>query len=155
MRMRKKLVIAAGAVGGLAIGSAAFAFFTTGGAGTGTATVGTSTNVTLELDGAVPALLPGAPAPIGIRVTNPAGAASQTVTAITMAVSGVAQINPNAPGPACTVDDFAVSSPSLASPRSLAAGQSAVFSGTLELRNLATNQDNCMGASVSLSFTAG
>lgn len=154
MKLRNKLVIVGGAVAGVGLASAAYAYFSAGGTGSGTATVGTGVNVTLELDGELPALLPGTAVPVTIRVTNPADAPAQTLTGVTLEVSTVTQVDPGAEGPACTADDFETTAPVLEAPMALAPGEATTVTGSVLLRNLDSNQDNCRGATLELAFTA-
>jgi hypothetical protein len=70
LHFTKKRALIAGVVGALAMGSVAFAYFTTTGSGTGSATVGTSSAVTLH-GTTDTTLYPGTQTVVHFTVDNP------------------------------------------------------------------------------------
>jgi len=85
---RKKLAVIAAGIAVLAFAGAAFAYFTNAGSGSGTASVGTSSEIELSSD-LVGTLYPGGPdVPVTVNIHNP-GAGNQFVADI----SGVVEDN--------------------------------------------------------------
>src|SRR5947209_16432845 len=80
----RKTLVAGGLVATLAFGGAAFAFFSNSGGGTGLASVGQSSAITI--DGTIAGTLypAGAPATVSVDVSNPGGG-SQYVGSVKLA----------------------------------------------------------------------
>ncbi len=153
MRITKKkaavvLVVASVAMAGA---GGAYAFWTTGGTGSGTATAGTNTPFNITQDAAITGLVLGVPQTVNFTVANPAGFAQYLTGVSASVVPFTAQAD--ATKPACTAGDFTVSTPSIAS-GDINAGGTRGGTTVLTLVNKATNQDNCKGASISLAYTA-
>ena len=168
------VVAAAGAIAG-------YAYFTSTGNGTGSATVGTASNWTVGESAAQIAAATGGPlypdASIGTgaghnvlstayTVTNP-GSGSQNLTSVTVKVAnsdGSAwSSQTNALKPACTAADFSVggaavgatwTDPSATLYGTYTAGSSRNSSVTVEMIDNGANQDNCQGVTVPLYFSA-
>jgi hypothetical protein len=154
MRNSKRIKIVAGGTAVLMGGGIAFAYWTTSGAGTGSATAGSDTGVTIAQLGSTSGLVPGGPAqPIDFTITNPA-TFNQFVTSVEVSITDVVGGDDSAL-PECTADDFTVVQPDAIS-EDLTPGAHgyAVSGATIALKNLATNQDNCKDAVVSLAFNA-
>lgn len=147
--------IAAATIGGIAVlgsGVGAYAYWTTGGTGTGSAATGTNTAVTVTQVGTPAALVPGgAASPIDFKITNPAST-KQYVTSVTV---GITVPPGSGPGPSCTTNDFTLVQPTAIN-ADLPNGDTTYSpsGASLALKNLSTNQDNCKSAAVTLSFTA-
>ncbi|MFN2606533.1 MAG: hypothetical protein ABR511_01360 [Acidimicrobiales bacterium] len=147
--------MAAAAVGGIALvgsGLGAYAYWTTGGTGTGSATTGTTSDVTVTQLGTISALTPGSPAqPIDFKINNPA-ATNQYITSVVVSIT----VPPGTgAGPACTTGDFTLVQPTAAYGDLTPGDHLYQPSGaSLALKNTSANQDNCKSATVSLSFTA-
>jgi hypothetical protein len=149
---RKRALTAFGCVVALAAAGVAIAYFTSSGAGTGTAAVGSSSSVTLHAT-ISSNLYPGSSSPVTFTVDNPSSG-SQRVGAITLssisvdsghsgcstAISGG---NPDFSMPAVTVNK--VFEPGN--------GQSVTPSGTLTMNDTGVNQDACQGATLTLNLT--
>jgi hypothetical protein len=177
-RFMNKKVAAIGLAAGLVLGAAgaAFAYFTSTGSGTGSATVGSSANWTVGETGS-PSGGPLYPDPaIGganvqtdtYTVTNN-DTGSQYLTSVQVSVANAdgtawsSQTNPLLP--ACTAADFSVGSAAVGTTwtdTSLAGtytasgtpGDTASSTVTVELIDNHANQDNCEGLTVPLYFYA-
>ena len=153
MRINKKVaaVVAGIAMVGLA-GGTAFAYWTTTGTGTGSATTGASTAwaVTSEAAGGA-ALTPGGPTDtIVVHVQNP-GSGVQHLSAVTVAVA-----NPNGSAwtaaPGCSAADYSVSV--VVAPGDVAAGATVNGTASIQMKDTGVNQDPCKGLTVPLYFVA-
>lgn len=144
------LVVAAGA-------GTAFAYWTSGGTGTGSATTDTS-NTTLAVNQvSVPTdMAPGvAPEAITFTVTNNSSTQSAYVTNVTISIASVT------PGPisathVCAASDYVLTQPTWTGVE-LAhnATSSSNATATLGFADSSTlNQDSCQGAVVHLAYTA-
>jgi hypothetical protein len=150
----KKKLIAGAAVAALALGAggAAFAYFSANGAGTGSATVGSSTAVTLA--GTITGTLypAGAPAGVSVLVTN-GGSGSQLVGAVTLAsittdaTHSSCDLSVSGTNAAFTMADIAVNT-------TLTASASTTKTGTLQMNDTGVAQDACQGAPLTLHFTS-
>ena len=150
---RKKYFIAGIAALGLIGSGSAIAYWTTTGGGTGSASVGTSTAVTVTQLGSISALTPGSPAQaINFNINNPA-ATNQTIATVAVSISSVTG-GTNLPF-ACAAADFTLVQPT-ATYGDLTPGNHAYSpsGATLALINSATNQDGCKNATVNLAFAA-
>jgi hypothetical protein len=149
MRFTKKKLFVAGAASAaaLAFGGVAFAYWTTTGAGTGSAT-NASSNGTIVLHAAFAhGLTPGASETVTYTADN-AGSSSLRVGTITPVVSI------DAAHPSCLVGDFSID-PTVsnvtvpAQTSNVAAG-----TGTLAFADTGVNQDGCKGATVTLTLSS-
>jgi len=173
-RFMNKKVATIGLAAGLALGAAgaAFAYFTSSGTGTGSATVGTAgTWSTAQTGTSGPALYPDAA--IGganvqtesYTVTNN-GHGSQDLNQVVISVANADgsawSSQTNALKPACNASDFSVEAQPVGSSwtdTSLAGDYTAgttTSAGhvTVELIDNSANQDNCQGVTVPLYFQA-
>ena len=154
MQKKLKAAIVSGTAIAVVGGGVAFAFWTTSGSGTGSATTGTSHAVSVEQVGTITNLTPGGPAQaIDFKITNP-DSTNQFNSGVTVSISSVNGGN-DSTKPACTADDFALVQPTVSYGDLTPGAHTYSPSGaTLALTNAGTNQDNCKGASVSLNFAA-
>ncbi len=147
---KKKLVagaVALVATAGLATG--AFAYWTSTGSGTGSGTAATTSGESVTLHGSFPAatLIPGGSATVSFTADN--SSATQaigvgTITATNITASG-------------TCDASAFHMAPVAENTSIAAGAVAAplpNDGTITMDNTAVNQDNCKGATVTLTLAS-
>jgi hypothetical protein len=139
----------------------AYAFWSTTGAGTGAAGVGTNTAVVVTQNGSPAGLVPGGTAqPIDFTVTNPSATAPVQIRTVVIGFgSGFAA--------GCTAADFTLvqpSKPSVGTPLALAAGAFLAFTSvgtgstaptgaSIAMVNSGSNQDGCKTSSVPLTFT--
>jgi hypothetical protein len=155
MRLTRKSKLILAGIATIAItGGSAIAYWTTSGTGSGSATVGTSTAVTVVQTGTIAALTPGStPQAINFTITNPA-ATNQTISSVAISITGVT--GPNITGSLpCTAADFDLVQPN-ATYGDLTPGAHpySPSGATLQLLNTASNQDGCKNATVALSIVA-
>lgn len=149
---KRRALIALGCTCALAVAGVALAYFTTSGSGTGNATVGSSSAVTLHAT-VSSNLYPGTSSPVGFTVDNPSSG-SQRVGTITLS-----SITVDAAHSTCSTTisggnpDFSM--PAVAVNKVFAAGnsQSVTQTGTLTMNETGVNQDACQGATVTLHLT--
>jgi len=149
---RKRALMAVAGVCVLAVAGAAIAYFTSTGSGTGTASVGTSSPVTLHATVAGN-LYPGSSSSVSFTVDNPSSG-SQRVGTITLA-----SISVDAGHSGCSAatsggnPDFSM--PAVAVNKTFASGngQTVTQTGTLTMNDTGVNQDACQGATLTLNLT--
>jgi hypothetical protein len=151
-KFNRKTVVAACAVFVIAAGGA-YAYWTTTGSGTGSATNGTTVGITINQTSAVTGLYPGGPAVTlsgNFNNTNSGAVRVGTVTAALVSVTG------STGTPACTIADYTLANAVVTINAEIASGNGVgAWTGpTIQLKNLATNQDACKNASVNLSYTS-
>jgi hypothetical protein len=145
---KRAAAVATGAALTLLVGGVAFGYWTTTGSGNGTAATGNTSPITIS-SSAVSGLYPGAAATaVSGTFTNP-NAGPVYVNQVSVAVSPSWTVGTTNP---CTAADFTVTQPT-ATARQIVTGDT--WSGaSIQLKNLATNQDNCKGVTVPLVFTS-
>jgi hypothetical protein len=146
---RKRVAaVATGAALTFIVGGVAFAYWTTSGSGTGSAATGNTNPITISST-AVTGLYPGgAPVAVAGSFTNP-NPGPVFVDQVTVKVSPTWTAGTTNP---CTAADFAVTQPTQTG-RDIVTGDT--WTGaTIQLKNLATNQDNCKGVTVPLVLTS-
>ena len=150
---RKKLFVAGIAAVGL-LGGSALAYWTTTGSGSGSAAVGTSTAVIVTQLGTITAMTPGSTAQaVDFRINNPA-ATNQTIASVLVSIFDVTGPNITGGNP-CTAADFTLVQPNAINADLTPGNHDYQPSGaTLAMKNTASNQDGCKGATVSLAFAA-
>jgi hypothetical protein len=150
---KKGVLIPIGIVVGLAVVGIAVAYFTSQGSGTGTASVGSSSNLTLH--GAVAsALSPGASSTVTFTVDNSSSGAELVKTI------HLASITPDAGHSGCSVvitggnPDFTL--PDVVANQSISPGngQTVTTTGTLTMRDTGVSQDACQSATLTLNLTS-
>jgi hypothetical protein len=144
----RKPAVAVAIVGGvLAIsGTAAFAYWTAQGTGTGTAkTADASQPLTITQAAVSGALTPGGSAlPISGSVANP------NTFGVPFELTAVPSVDSAHAG--CQASWYTVTLTT--SPTTVAANGSAAFSGTIAMADAPENQDACKGATVTVTYTA-
>jgi hypothetical protein len=137
-------------------GGIAVAYWTAGGSGTGSASTGSTTPVTVKQTSTVTNLRPGG-APQTLSGTFDNGNDGPVyVTRVTAAVSAVAKAS-GAPAGECTVGDYTLADAEMPVNAQVPAGtsQGSWTGAKLSFNNKANaNQDACKGATVSLTYTA-
>lgn len=153
MKQQARFVaLAAGAIA-LALVGVAFAYWTQGGSGSGGATAGTTSAITVKQTGAPTGLYPGGPAqPLAGTFDNPNPGAVH-ISSVTAAVHAFSSQTDNTK-PACTQADFAVGGTAGASTVPAGTGVGAWSGLTVRMLDGAGNQDNCKGQSITLDYTA-
>jgi hypothetical protein len=162
INMKRPLVLATIVVAAVGLsGLAAYAYWTTTGAGTGTAATGTNQAVTVTQIGTVPSLLaPGSTAQaIDFKINNPL-ASKQYVATVTVSIVDVRHggaAGTIASG-GCTAADFTLVQPTAIN-TDLVNGDTSYTAGTskgatIAMINTLANQDDCKGITVNLAFAA-
>ena len=154
MKKRSRFVALAALALALAVGGIAFAYWTQGGLGSGGASAGTTSAITVNQTGTPTGLYPGGPAQaLSGTFTNP-NAHPVHISSVTVAVRPFSVQTDNAK-PACTDADFAVGGAgtgAIVVPNGTGVGS---WSGlTVRLVDGAGNQDNCKNVNITLDYTA-
>jgi hypothetical protein len=151
---RKRALTAIAAFAVLAIAGGAFAYFTTSGEGKGSATVGTSQEVTVTQVGSITNLQPGGEAQaVDFTIHNPQST-KQFISKVTVSISSVEGKNITV-GTPCAAADFELTQPNAIN-KDLIPGETefSPSGATLAMIDSASNQDGCKEATVNLSFNA-
>jgi len=151
-RFKTKVAVLAIAAFMVIAGGAAFAFWTTGGSGTGAADTGTSANVTIVQTAFTPdALYPGG-APVGLSgtFTNP-NSGPVHVNQVTVAITPAWSTGGALP---CTPADFVLTQPTVTNADVLVNDTSTWGGATIQMLNTGLNQDNCKNVSPPLDYTS-
>jgi hypothetical protein len=150
----RRRALALSIVAALAITAVAIAYWTTNGSGTGSASTGTDSGVTVSQVGSIANLKPGSAAQaIDFKISNPASE-NQFISSVAVSISSVTGPNIDETHP-CSAADFTLVQPNAIN-QDLPSGDTA-FSpsgASLALKNTASNQDGCKGATVNLAFNA-
>lgn len=144
---KKRVLILAAVAAVAAIGTTAFAYFTTTGSGTGSASVGTSSAVTLH-GTAASALYPGTSSVVNFTVDNPSTGHQYVATIHLVSVTT------DAGHSTCDTSDFTM--PDVTVNQDFASGntQSVTATGTLTMANTTSSQDGCKGAPLTLNLSS-
>ena len=149
---RKRVLTALGCTVALAATGVAVAYFTSSGSGTGSASVGSSSPVTLHAT-ISSNLYPGSSSPVTFTVDNPSSG-SQRVGTITLS-----SISVDSGHAACSTTigggnpDFTMAAVTVNKTFGPGNGQSVTPSGTLAMNETGVNQDACQGATLTLNLT--
>lgn len=154
---RKRALTALGAIGALAVAAVAFAFWTTSGDGSGSATVGSDTGVTVSGSPAN-GIHPGGSVPVTTTVTNSSSTQAQYVANLHVTIS----IDSTHAADGCSASWFSYKADSQGSgdsnPHTVALDTDVAASGThsvdghVFMANPNTNQDACKGATINLAY---
>jgi hypothetical protein len=148
----KRAFIALGCVGALAAAGAAIAYFTSSGAGTGSASVGSSSAVTLHAT-ITGNLYPGSSSPVTFTVDNPSSGVQRVGTVSLASIS----VDAGHSGCSTTISggnpDFTMSAVPVNQVFPPGNGQSVSATGTLAMNETGVNQDACQGATLTLHLT--
>ncbi len=137
----------------LAVGGIAFAYWTQGGSGSGGASAGTTSAITVNQTGTPTGLYPGGPAvPLAGTFDNP-NAHPVHISSVTVAVTPFSVQTDNSK-PACTEADFAVGGTSGANVVPAGTGVGSWSGLTVRLVDGVANQDNCKNVDITLDYTA-
>jgi hypothetical protein len=147
--MQGKRKIALGAVVAvLAAAGGAFAYFSSTGTGSATATVGSSQALTVN---GTPSgsLYPGASTTVNFTAANPSAGHEYLATIHLASVS----VDSSHASAGCTASWFTMPDVSANQDIPAGSGTTVTATGTLSMTNTATNQDSCQGATLTLGFT--
>jgi hypothetical protein len=155
---KKRVLTMLSIVGVLAISVAAFAYWTTSGSGSGSATAGTDAGVTVAGDPAN-GIYPGGNAAVTTVITNSSSTQAQQVSNLHVAIS----IDSAHATAGCDASWFTYRANSEASgdsnPHSLVLNTEIPASGTASvpgkvfMADTASNQDACKGATINLAYS--
>lgn len=152
--MRKRRIAILASLAALALAVGAHAYWTQNGSGTGSATAGTTSSITVNQTSSVTGLYPGGPAAtLGGDFDNPSSS-SVTISSVTATVSSVSNGASDGSKPACTPSDFSIAGSMGAATVPSGAGVGSWSGLTISLLNSGANQDNCKGATANIAYTA-
>jgi hypothetical protein len=166
---KKKLIGAATVLITLALGGAAVAYFSASGSGTGTASVGTSSALTIH-GSTSGSLYPGVSGTVTFTADNPSAGKQKigtihlaSIVACDQAFSGGTCASGHEVTSCESVETGATDAntanfwmPDVAANQDLASGngQSVTATGSLKMNDLATSQDACKNVNLLLNFTS-
>ena len=157
---RRKVLVSLALVAVFAIAGGAVAFWTSTGTGSGSATVGTSANLTLNPVIITGTLYPGGTAATSaITINNPGSSAvrvSNIALDTTLPASGNGALSGIGGLPVgCSASDFTFTSGIPVGGVTVPAGGNVVVNtGTLSMANTAVNQDACKGLTLTIYLRA-
>jgi len=129
-----------------------YAYWTTTGTGSGSATTGTTIGITVNQTSVNTALYPGASSALSGDFTN-TNTSAVYVAAVTASVTAFSA-QANVAKPACTQADFTITGTATVG-ASVPVGTGGAWSGlSLAMTNSATNQDNCKSITVPITLAS-
>jgi hypothetical protein len=151
-RTAKVAVLVAGL---LVVGGAAFAWWTAGGSGTGTATTGTVTGLTVVQTSTISGLAPGVAAQTLSGNFDNSNSGPVYVATVTAAITSVTDTNGD-PIVGCDATDYTLANAVMTVGAEVPAGnaQGSWTGATLAFNDKGSNQDPCKLAVVHLGYTA-
>jgi hypothetical protein len=149
---RVALFVAVGAC--LAFGAVAYAYWTRGGTGSGSATAGTAAAITVNQTSTPTGLYPGGTAQALSGTFTNTNAGPVNVSSVTAAVHAFASHVVDATKPDCTQADFAIGGTSGATVVPAGTGVGSWSGLTVRLTDNGLNQDNCKNVSITIDYTA-
>lgn len=170
---RSKLLAALSGVAVLAVAGIAFAYFSTSGSGTGSATVGTSSPLTIHGTSAG-TLYPGTTSSVSFTVDNPSSGHQQLGTVHLASVKACVGTGSTWNGTTCSnsgteattcesvetgasdtnTGNFWMADVTSNQDFGNGNGQSVTATGSLKMNDLSTSQDACKNANLTLNFTS-
>ena len=140
-------------LGAVAAASAAIAYWTAGGSGTGSATTGTNVALTAVQTSTVTNMYPGDGAQtLSGNFNNPNPSLSYVAT-VTASIASVTKATGAAAG-TCDANDYTLAAAVMTVGADVLAGtaKGAWTGATIKFNNRAVNQDGCKGATVNLAY---
>ena len=153
---RRAVSVAIAMVAILAFSGVAFAYWTAGGSGTGTATAGTGpAALTVVQTSSLTAMYPGDTAQTLSGNFNNPNAGPVYVSTVTASISSVTKATGAVAG-TCDATDFTLANATATVNAEVPSGtgKGAWTGPTIKFNDKGTNQDQCKGATVNLSYTA-
>lgn len=156
---KKRVLAALSVVGVLAISVAAFAYWTTSGTGSGSATAGTDANVSVAGDPAN-GIYPGSSVAVTSVITNSSSTQAQQVSNLHVTIS----VDATSAAAGCHAADFTYKADSEAAAvdpsnphtvtlnHEIAAGGHYDVAGKVFMADTAVSQDACKGATINLDY---
>jgi hypothetical protein len=153
VKIRKRFAAIAAVVVALALGGLAYAYWTQGGTGSGTADTGTTSAITVNQTTTPTGLYPGGPtAALAGTFDNP-NAHPVNISSVTAAVHAFTA-QANGAKPACTAADFAIGGSSGANVVPAGNGAGSWSGLTVRMLDNGLNQDNCKSVTITVDYTA-
>ena len=149
--MTKRLTVSIGVVSALALATGAFAYFTTAGSGTGTATVGSSASTIVIKGSTSGALFPSASSPVEIMVKN---TGTQSAHVGSVSLTGVAADSGHSSCETSHSSEPVFTMTAVSIEKTLKSGEEVKASGSLQMKDTGVSQDGCQGATLPLNFTS-
>jgi hypothetical protein len=152
---KKRFAVGAVVVCALVVAAGAYAYFTAGtGSGTATGTVGSATTVTLH-GNVTSNLYPGASSPVTFTVDNPSSGVQRIGTISLVSIAADASHS----GCVTTVGSetskaFYMAPVTVNASFASGNGQAVTPTGTLQMRDTGVPQDNCQGATLTLTLAS-
>ncbi|MGA3057477.1 MAG: hypothetical protein ABSE70_05490 [Candidatus Limnocylindrales bacterium] len=158
---RRVIAVAIAMVAVIAVSGVAYAWWSSGGSGDGSAQAGTVTSVIVNQTGTINTLYPGGPAqPIGGTLTNP-NPGKVFITSVSATIISVSMLAGHGGTVDCTAADFLLVGTVVVGaeiPNGVTnwghAATPPVDTMTIQLQNLTHDQDACKGATVNLLISA-
>lgn len=150
---RRRATVVAGLVLAVGAGGAAYAYWTAGGSGSGTAATGTNVPLTAVQTSTISSMGPGdAPQTLSGTFLNP-NSGPVYVTSVTVSIASVTKAG-GAPAGTCDATDYTLANAVMAVNAEASADDTTTWGGaTIQFNNKpAANQDACKGATVNLSY---
>jgi hypothetical protein len=136
-----------------ASGGVAFAFWTAGGAGAGSATTGTTAPLVVTQTSTSAGVAPGGSVALAGNFSNP-NTTPITPTSVTATIPAFS-VKTDASKPACTQADYSITGTVAVTGPVPASGTGGSWTGlALTMSNAGTNQDNCKGLAVAIAYTS-
>jgi len=152
-RRKKRIIITLLAVISLTGAGVAFAYWTSGGTGSGAASTGSSTALTITSETAEGVIAPGnAGQTVDFTVTNP-GPGVQSLTNVTVTMAGPTG-TPWVPPTGCLIADYTAAVTTAPAYGEILALGTRTGTVTVTLANTSENQNACQGQAVPLYFVA-
>jgi camelysin-like metallo-endopeptidase len=145
--IHKRTAVVAAAAVLIVGGGVAYAFWTTGGAGAGTAATGTSVDLVVNQTTVLDPMFPGdTPQTLSGDFDNTSDG-TMHVESVTVSIASVDLAG-------CSAADYTLTSATMAVPQEVVVGaaQGAWTGATIQFNNTTDNQDACKGATVTLAY---
>jgi hypothetical protein len=148
----KKRAVILGVIAAMAFSAVAVAYFTSGGSGSGSATVGTSSSALITQTNTLGALYPTTSQTVNLNIKN-TSTGSQFVNKVHLdsiaadAAHSACDVTSSGANAAFTMADVTVG-------ETLAAGATTSKSGSLAMNDTGVSQDSCQGATLTLTFSS-
>ena len=151
MLTKKKILLVTAAL--MMVAGAAFAYWTNTGSGTGSATTGTNSPITIVQTGSSVTLQPGgASSTLSGTFDNP-NTSPVFVNQVTATLASVSGAGTSAAG--CTTADYELETATITIGAEVSANDTTPWSGIkVRLKNTAFNQDDCKNATINLAYTS-
>ena len=151
MLTKKKILLVTAAL--MMVAGAAFAYWTNTGSGTGSATTGTNSPITIVQTGSSVTLQPGgASSTLSGTFTNP-NTSPVFVSQVTATLASVSGAGTSALG--CTTADYALTTPTITINAEVSPDDTTTWSGIeVRLLNRPANQNDCKNATINLAYTS-